>query len=73
MEQAVMDKQTNTSDFIEDTYIFIDLCRKLITYNQSDQVKEDEISKACSTHGGEEECVQGFGGKIRRKETSMKT
>jgi hypothetical protein len=26
-------------------------------YNQNDQVKEDEMGRACSTNGGEEECM----------------
>jgi hypothetical protein len=26
-------------------------------YMQSDQVKEDEMGRACSTNGGEEECI----------------
>jgi hypothetical protein len=38
----------------------------------SDQVKEDEMGRACGTHGGEEECIQGFGGKARRKEINRK-
>jgi hypothetical protein len=37
------------------------------------QVKEDEMDRACSLHGGEEECIQGFGGNARREETSRKT
>jgi hypothetical protein len=31
------------------------------------------MGRACSTKGGEEECVQGFGGKAGRKETTGKT
>jgi hypothetical protein len=46
---------------------------ELTKYNKNDQVKEDEISRACSMYGGEEECIQGFGRKVRRKETIMKT
>jgi hypothetical protein len=38
-----------------------------VKYNQNSQVKEDEMCGACSTHEREEECVQGFGGKARRK------
>jgi hypothetical protein len=34
--------------------------------------KEDVKSRARSTHGGEGECIQGFGGKARRKETTSK-
>jgi hypothetical protein len=26
-------------------------------YNENDQVKEDEMGRACSTNGGEEECI----------------
>jgi hypothetical protein len=36
-------------------------------YNWNYQVKEDEMSRACSTNGGEEECIQEFGGKAGRK------
>jgi hypothetical protein len=28
---------------------------------------QDELSRACSTHGGEEERIYGFGGKAGRK------
>jgi hypothetical protein len=35
-------------------------------YNQNDQVKEDEMVRACSTHGFEEECIYDFDGKARR-------
>jgi hypothetical protein len=34
--------------------------------------KEDEMGRACSKNGGEEECIQGIGGKARRKETTRK-
>jgi hypothetical protein len=30
------------------------------------------MSRACSTHEGEKECIQGFGGKTRKKETTRK-
>jgi hypothetical protein len=33
---------------------------------------EDEMGVACSTDGGEEECIQDIGGKARRKETTRK-
>jgi hypothetical protein len=29
-------------------------------------MKEDERDRECSTHGRDEECIQGFGGKARR-------
>jgi hypothetical protein len=31
------------------------------------------MDRACSTNGDEEECIQGFGEKIRRRETTRKT
>jgi hypothetical protein len=33
----------------------------------------DEIGRACSTNGGEEECIYDIGGKSRKKETTGKT
>jgi hypothetical protein len=36
--------------------------------NYNDQGKDDEISRACSTHGIEEECINNFGGNARRKD-----
>jgi hypothetical protein len=30
---------------------------------------EDEMGRACSTHGDEEECIHGFARKSRREET----
>jgi hypothetical protein len=42
-------------------------------YNWNVQVKEVEMDRACSTNGGEEECIQGFVGKARRKEITKKT
>jgi hypothetical protein len=35
--------------------------------------KEDEMGRACSTNGGEEECIKDISGKSRRKETTGKT
>jgi hypothetical protein len=29
----------------------------LAKHNENDQVKEDEMGRACSTDGGEEECI----------------
>jgi hypothetical protein len=37
------------------------------------EVKKDERGGACSTNGGEKECIQDIGGKARRKETTGKT
>jgi hypothetical protein len=36
-------------------------------------MKENEVGGTCGTHGRGEECVQGFDGKARRKETTWKT
>jgi hypothetical protein len=30
------------------------------------------MGRACSTHGGEEKCIEHFGGKTRRNETTRK-
>jgi hypothetical protein len=37
------------------------------------RVREDEMGTACSTNGGEAECISDIGGKSRRKETTVKT
>ena len=37
-----------------------------------DQIEKNEIGGACSTYGGEERFLQGFGGKISRKQTTWK-
>jgi hypothetical protein len=34
--------------------------------------REDEMSRACSTNGGEEECIWDIGGGARRKQTTRK-
>jgi hypothetical protein len=47
--------------------------RDEVTAGYSDQVKEDEMGRACSDNGGEEECIEDIGGKARRKETTGKT
>jgi hypothetical protein len=36
-------------------------------------VKENEVGRACGTHGRGEKRVEGFGGKVRRKMTTWKT
>ena len=33
----------------------------------SDQIKEHKRGGACGTHGGEEKCLQDFGGKPKRQ------
>jgi hypothetical protein len=42
-------------------------------YNYNYQVKEDEMDRACSTHGGDEECLEDFGGKAGKKYITRKT
>jgi hypothetical protein len=37
------------------------------------QVKENEMSKGCSTNGGEEECILDIAGKARKKEATRVT
>jgi hypothetical protein len=37
------------------------------------QVKANGVGGACGTHGRGEKSVQGFGGKVRRKEITWKT
>jgi hypothetical protein len=36
-------------------------------------MKENEVGRACGTHGRGEKRVQGFGGKARRKEATWET
>jgi len=38
-----------------------------------DQIKKDEMDRACSKYGGEEKSIQGFGGVILVKETTWET
>jgi hypothetical protein len=45
-------------------------CLKCLVRVGADQIKEDEVGRACSTHERGEKRVQGFGGKERRKETT---
>jgi hypothetical protein len=35
-----------------------------------DQIKENEVGRACGTHGRGEKSVQGSGGEVQRKETT---
>jgi hypothetical protein len=47
---------------------------ELITkYYVDDQIEKNEMGGACNTYGGEERCIQGFGGKTQGKETTWKT
>jgi hypothetical protein len=36
----------------------------------NDQVKDDEMGKTYGTHGRENEYMEAFGGKFRRKQTT---
>jgi len=38
-----------------------------------DQIKDNDIGGACSTHGRDEKYIQDFGRKILREETTQKT
>jgi hypothetical protein len=40
---------------------------------RADQFKENEVGRACVTHGRGEKSAQGFGQKARRRETTRKT
>ena len=40
----------------------------LTQYCSGDQIEKDEMGGECSTYGGEQKCVQGFGVETFRKE-----
>jgi len=42
----------------------------LTQYFWGDKIKKNEICGACSTYGGEERRIEGFGGEIRGKEAT---
>jgi hypothetical protein len=42
-------------------------------YYLGDQVREDEVGDACIIYGRNEKCIQYFGWKTRREETTWKT
>jgi len=44
-----------------------------LTAYKGDKIEEDVIGRACGTFGGEEKCVQSFGGETSRKEPAWKT
>jgi hypothetical protein len=48
-------------------------CFKASVIEQVDQIKEDEMGGSCSTHGGDEKCIQNFGWKPQGEETIQKT
>jgi hypothetical protein len=37
---------------------------------KNDQIKKNEMGRACSTHGRDEKCIKYFGWKTGRKETT---
>jgi hypothetical protein len=41
--------------------------------NFNNQIKKDEMGRACHTHGKEEEFILGFDGNFGRKETTRET
>jgi len=42
-------------------------------YHLVNQMTMKEVPSTCDTYGGQERCLQGFGGETRRKETTWKT
>ena len=46
--------------YIYNIYIYISVL--LTKYCPGDQIKKNKMDGACSTYGGEERCIQGFGG-----------
>jgi hypothetical protein len=44
-----------------------------ILLGKSNQVKKNEVGRACGMHGKGQKSVQTFGGKARKKETAQKT
>jgi hypothetical protein len=49
--------------------------KKLAYYERSQEASdpEDEMGRACSTNGGEEECIEDIDRKARKKQTTRKT
>ena len=41
------------------------LCDLLTKYYSGNQIEKNEMDGSRNTHGGEERCIQGFGGKRR--------
>jgi hypothetical protein len=44
----------------------------LLCTSVGDQIKVKEVGRSYGMYGREDKCIQGFGGKIRRKETTWK-
>jgi hypothetical protein len=49
------------------------LSKDLSRQGKALEIKENDVGRACGTHGRGEKRVQGFGGKARRKKTTWKT
>jgi hypothetical protein len=45
----------------------------LTKYHSGDQIKKNEMGGTCGTYGGQERCIQGFGGGDLMEGTSWKT
>ena len=44
----------------------------VILFYSGDQIEKNEMGEACGTYGGEEKCIQGFGGDTWGKEPTWK-
>jgi hypothetical protein len=45
----------------------------LTHYSWGDKIEKNEMDGECSAYGGEERCMQGFGGETWGKETTWET
>ena len=43
----------------------------LTKHYSGDQIEKNEIGGSLSTYGGEERCIQGFGGETLEKEANL--
>jgi hypothetical protein len=55
---------------IQHTAHYFNIILTRIQYN--DKVKKGQMDRICSAHGKEEEFLQGFHGKVKRKKTTRK-
>jgi len=54
--------------------IFLDMIHLIFgEQNRSQKMEKNEMGGACNAYGGEERCIQGFGGETCGKETTWKT
>jgi hypothetical protein len=44
-----------------------------VKYCACDKVEKNNLGRSCSAYGGEERCIQGFGGETWRKEATWST